>query len=175
MAATVVKSPAAVTAVRFIVKIFVEARRASLATPRGQNLPSVIDPRAVLSLPAGMRHGLIAKLNAALGRVLDAIADPVSQTTVRDEARAVALEGLNSIKEHLKKAGVQNEHSLAEVRKLLAEAEALDVATTGRHIENRHRELALVAKQLRFATTLQQHLETGSVEDLLAVLKDLEA
>ena len=78
--------------------------------------------------------------------MLDAIADPVAQTTVRDEARAVALEGLNSIKEHLRKTGFQNEHTLAEVRTLLAEAEAIDVETAGRHIENRHRELALIAK-----------------------------
>jgi hypothetical protein len=35
----------------------------------------------------------MSKLNGALGRVLDAIADPETQTTVRDEAHAIAAEG----------------------------------------------------------------------------------
>jgi hypothetical protein len=173
MAATVVKSEHAIAASRFIIKVFVEARRKTL-TSDGRNLPSLIDARRLLPLETDVRAGLMGKLNSALGRVLDAIADPVAQTTVREEAHAVAAEGLRSIKEHLKKAGVQNEKTLAEVRKLLAEADAVEVETAQRVTENQHRQLALLAKQLRLVLVAQQYLERGGVEDLLSVLKDLE-
>jgi len=171
MAATVVKSEQAIAASRFIIEVFVEARRKA---PDGSNLPSLIDSRRLIPLEAEVRAGLMGKLNDALGRVLDAIADPVAQTSVRDEARALAAEGLASLKEYLRKAGVQNEKTLAEVRKLLAEAEAVEAETALRATENQHRQLALLAKQLRLVLVAQQSLERGGVEDLLGVLKDLE-
>ena len=171
MAATVVKSEQAIAATRFIIQVFVEARRRA---PDGSNLPSLIDARRLAPLETEARLGLIGKLNNALGRVLDAIADPVAQTTVRDEARALAAEGLASLKEHLRKAGAQNEKTLAEVRKLLAEAEAIEAETALRATESQHRQLALLAKQLRLVLVVQQYLERGGVEDLLSVLRDLE-
>ncbi|KRA61585.1 hypothetical protein ASD79_05570 [Caulobacter sp. Root655] len=173
MAATVVKSETAIAASRFIIKVFVEARRKTLVSD-GANLPSLIDARGLLPLVNEARTGLMGKLNGALGRVLDAIADPEAQTTVRDEAHAIAAEGLRSIKEYLKRAGVQNEKTLAEVRKLLAEADALEAETAQKRTENQHRQLALLAKQLRLVLVAQQYLETGGVEGLLATLKDLE-
>jgi hypothetical protein len=166
MAATVLQSEQAIAASRFIIKVFVEARRKA---PNGSNLP-----RQSMPLETEARTSLAARLNTALGRVLDAIADPVAQTTVRDEARALAAEGLASLKDYLRKAGVQNEKTLAEVRKLLAEAEAVEAETAQRVTENHHRQLALLAKQLRLVLVAQQHLERGGVEDLLGVLKDLE-
>lgn len=173
MAATVLKSEQATTASRFIVKVFVAARRNELAPRQGQNLPARIDPRAVLPISADARHGLMAKLDTALGRVLDAIVDPTTGATVRDEAKAIAAEGLNAIREHLKKQGVANEKSLAEVRKLLKEAEAIDAEISARAIETEHRRFALVAKQLRLALEMQRYLETGDVEGMLNVLKEL--
>ena len=173
MAATVLQSEQAITASRFIIKVFVEARRKSLVSD-GANLPSLIDARGLLPLESEARTGLMSKLNGALGRVLDAIADPETQTTVRDEAHAIAAEGLRSIKEYLKRAGVQNEKTLAEVRKLLAEADALEAETAQKRTENQHRQLALLAKQLRLVLVAQQYLETGGVEGLLATLKELE-
>jgi hypothetical protein len=173
MAATVLRSPQAIAASRFIVRVFVEARRNQLAAEQGQNLPASIEPKALLSLETGSRHGLLAKLSNALGRVLDAIADSDTGKLVQDEARAVAAEGLDAIKEFLRKPGAQNEKTLAEARKLLKEAEALDAEIRSRNIENQHRQLAFLAKQLRIVIELQRFLETGSVEGLLAVLKDL--
>jgi hypothetical protein len=117
---------------------------------------------------------LVEKLNQALGRALDAIADPRANTTVRDELRDVAAEGIGAIKAHLARGGVQNEKTVAEIQKLLAEADALATETIGRHTENQHRQLALLAKQLRLAIEMQRYLETGTVESLLATLKDME-
>jgi len=125
MAATVLKSTHAIQAVRLIVRTFVEARRAAwereaLKKPDGQ-LP--------LALDVPTRQGLMATLNMALGHVLDAIIDPEEAKTVREEARAVAAEGLRSLKEYLKKAGIENEKTLAEVRRIMAEAESIEVET----------------------------------------------
>ena len=174
MAATVLRTERAAMASRFIVKVFIEARRQQWFGQSGQNMPAAIDPRAVLPLATDMRHGLITKLGGALGRVLDAIAEPPAQMIVRDEARAIAAEGLKNIKEHLKTVGIKNKKTLAEVRKLLAEAEVLDAETAARHTENQHRQLALLAKQLRLVTVAQQYIESGGAEGLLSVLKDLE-
>lgn len=148
------KSDQAIAASRFIIKVFVEARRTTLVSD-GANLPSLIDARGLLPLGNDARAGLMSKLNGALGRVLDAIADPEAGTTVRDEARAIAAQGLQSLKDYLKRAGVQNEKTLAEVRKLLAEADALEAETDQKRTENQHRQLALLAKQLRLVLTAQ--------------------
>jgi hypothetical protein len=171
MAATVLRSDTASEAARFIVKTFVATRRAQL--PAGRNLPAHVDPRSLLPITGDVRHGLLAKLDAALGRVLDAIVDPASGATVRTEAHDIAAEGLRTIKDHLKRQGLQNEKTLAEVHKLLKEAEALDADIAAKRAETDHRRLAYVAKQLRIVIEVQRYLDTGSAEGLLAVLKDL--
>jgi len=173
MAATLMRSPRAAEASRFVIKTFVAARRGLLAKAKGQNLPLSLPVSDLLPIAGGERSGLVAKLDAALGRVLDAIADPEQETTVRDEARAIALEGLSAIKAHLKKQDIANEKTLAEVQKLLKEAEAIDAEISARHIENNHRQLAYLAKQLRIVIEVQRYLEQGDVDNLLAVLKDL--
>jgi len=173
MAATLIRSPRAAEASRFVVKTFVAARRGLLSRAKGQNLPLTLPVNDLLPVEGSERHGLVAKLDAALGRVLDAIADPEQETSVRDEARAIALDGLSAIKAHLKKQDIANEKTLAEVQKLLKEAEAIDTEISARHIENNHRQLAYLAKQLRIVIEVQRYLDQGNVENLLAVLKDL--
>lgn len=175
MAATVLRSERAVAASRFIVAVFVDVHRRQLGVVAGRNLPLpvAVQAKALLPLAAEARDGLVAKLDSALGRVIDAIADPGTQATVRDEARAIAAEGIQAIKDLLRKTGVQNEKTLAEAHKLLKEAEALDAEIRNKQIEGQHRQLAYVAKQLRIIIEIQRFLETGSVEGLLATLKDL--
>ena len=173
MAATLMRSPRAAEASRFVVKTFVAARRSLLARAKGQNFPPSLPINELVPLTGADRSGLVAKLDTALGRVLDAIADPQQETTVRDEARAIALEGLSAIKAHLRKQDIANEKTLAEVQKLLKEAEAIDAEIAARQIENNHRQLAYLAKQLRIVIEVQRYLEQGNMENLLAVLKDL--
>lgn len=174
MAATVLRSPQAAAASRMIVRTFLAARHDQRGGVAGPNSPAQIESGAAPALSQAQRHGLAEKLNLALGRALDAIADPRANTTVRDELREVAAEGIGAIKAYLAKGGVQNEKTLAEVHKLLAEADALAAETVGRHTENQHRQLALVAKQLRLAIEMQRYLETGTVESLMATLRDME-
>jgi len=172
MAATVLKSEQAMAASRFIIKTFVEARRRLVFD--GRNLPALMDGGQLLSIRGEAKAGLLGKLDRALGAVLDAIADPVARTTVREEAQAIASEGLRSIQAYLERPGVQNEKTLAEVHRLLADADALAAEAAVRTTENQHRQLALMAKQLRLVLVAQQFLETGGVDALLETLKDLE-
>ncbi|WP_072396937.1 ORF6N domain-containing protein [Hyphomicrobium sp. CS1GBMeth3] len=168
MVATVLKSPRAIQATRFVVKTFVEARHQRLLSKRSKAGAAQRPP------PLGLRSDLMSKINSALGHVLDAIVGSRSAVSARGEAKAIAAEGLKSIKDYLKTASIQNEKTLVEIRKIVAEAESIEVATAGKRAENRHRELALLAKKLRLVLQAQHHTETGSVEGLLQVLKDLE-
>ncbi|MEL6582715.1 MAG: ORF6N domain-containing protein [Pseudomonadota bacterium] len=162
MAATVLKSERAVAATRQIVEVFVEAKH---LRDTHQNLPAPLTNTS--------RNALTEKLEGAVARILDAIADPVAETTIRDEARALALEGLNAIKARLAKQGVANEKTLAEAQKLIKEAERLDAEIESIRIENEHRRLAFIAKQLQIVIELQRYLEGGSTESLMSLLTDL--
>lgn len=173
MAATVLKSDRAATASRFIVKTFVAARRTSFRKPEGQNLPANLDPRDVLPISADSKFGLIGKLEDAIGRILDAIADPQTGTTVRDEMQAFATESIRAIKDQLKKQGIANEKTLAEIRKLLKEADLIQTEINAKQIEAEHRKLALIAKQLRIVLGVERYFDTGDVDALLKVLQDL--
>ncbi len=170
MAATILKSPQAIQATRLVVRSFVAARREvwekETLKKLGRQLP--------LALDAPTRQGLMTKLNIALGHVLDAIIDPEESKTVKDEAREIAAEGLRSLKDYLKRAGINNEKTLAEVRRIMAEAEGIEVETTRKRTENQHRQLALLAKKIRLVIQAQHYAETGSIEGLMIVLSDLE-
>jgi len=170
MAATVLKSVEAVRATQVIVRTFVDLRKQAWekehAKRTGGQLP--------LALETPLRQGLTTKLNVALGHVLDAIVDPAQNRTVKDEAREIASEGLKSLKDYLKKAGISNEKTLAEVRRMMAEAEKLEADAQRKKTENKHRELALLAKQLRLVIQAQAYAETGSIDGLMVVLQELE-
>lgn len=173
MAATVLKSPQAIQATRQIVRTFVETRRAAWERSTLQKLEKK-GGQIPLALDAPTRQGLMTKLNIALGHVLDAIIDPAEGRTVGDEAKEIAAEGLRSLKEYLKRAGINNEKTLAEVRRLMAEAESIEMETAKKRTENQHRQLALMAKKLRLVIQAQLYAETGSIEGLMVVLSDLE-
>lgn len=167
MAATVLKTPQAIQAVRFVVRTFVDARHAYLQA-------KTVEKGKQLALPLSFQSDLMTKINTTLGHVLDAMIDAENEVTVRDEAKAIAAEGLKAVKDYLKKQGIQNDKTLAEVRKVMAEAESIEVATAGKRTENHHRQLALLAKKLRLVLQAQHYTQTGSMEGLLQVLSDLE-
>jgi hypothetical protein len=173
MAATLLRSDEAVAASRLIVATFVEARHRAWDADAGRNLHDPLGTADLVPLARSERAGLAAKLDGALGRVLDAIADPEAGTTVREEARSIAREGLGAIRARLRREGLTNERAIAEIGKLLREAEALDAEIEARRIETEHRHLAFLAKQLRLVLEAQRYLDGGTADGLLGVLKDL--
>ena len=172
MAATLLRSETAMDASRFIVKTFVQARRNLTARQNGANLPAMINPAATVPLAAEMRNQLMGKINEAIGQVLNAIVNPETKSTVRSEMVEIANEGLSGLKEFLKRPGVQNEKTFAEMRKLIAEAENIEVSTSRKRTQNESQQLALLAKKLRLILEAQHYAETGSTERFLGFLKD---
>lgn len=169
MAATILKSPQAIQATRIIVKTFVDERREAWEREAAKRFGGQL----ALSLDTPMKQGLATKLNMALGHVLDAIVNPEDGKTVRDEAQAIAAEGLKSIKDYLKRAGISNEKTLAEVRRIMAEAESIEVDVARKRTENQHRQFALLAKKLKLVIQAQHYAETGSAEGLMIALSEL--
>jgi hypothetical protein len=172
MAATLLRSDQAIRASRIVVKTFVQARAILIARQMGENFPATVNPRATVPLAAEMRGALAGKINAALGQVLDAIVNPETKSTVRSEAVELANEGLSSLKAYLKRPGVQNDKTLAEMGKLIAEADDIKVATSRKRTQNEGEQLALLAKKLRLILEAQHYAETGSLERFLGFLKD---
>ena len=172
MAATLLRSETAIKASRFIVNTFVQARRNFAAKQKGENTPLLINPKATIPLAAEMRNQLMGKINEAIGEVLNAIVNPATKSTVRGEIIEIANEGLSSLKEYLKRPGTQNEKTLAEVRKLIAEADEIEVSTSRKRTQNESQQLALLAQKLRLILEAQYYAETGSVERFLGFLKD---
>jgi phage regulator Rha-like protein len=168
MAATVLKTERAIIATRTVVRTFVAMERNKNDVEKGQNLPVAFETKSMVPLAVEMRQGLMGKVNDALTKVLDAMVNPVAQTSVRDEAKQLIAQGLDAIKDHLKATGIQNEKSIAEIRKILAEAETVDATTQRTAVDTRHLELALLL-------AAQRYVETGAVEALDAVLRDLSA
>ncbi len=162
MAATVLKTERAIAASKHIVRVFVAARHAATEGHPGQ-------------VPDWVRARWQERLGETLGKVLDAIVDPVSGSSVRQEAQAIATEGLAALKAHLQARGIENQQGLAEVRKLLGEADLISAQIAARHIETEHRRLALVAKQLRITLETQRYLDSGRPDGLMGVLQDIAA
>ena len=156
MAATVLNSPQATAATRHIIRIFIEAKRAELVVA-----------------PALPPRGLMQKVESVLDRVLDTIVNPRDGTTLRSEAEDVLAEGLGYVKEWLKRPGVGNELAAAEIEKLLAERDHLRGATPASSAEARIRQLAAMARELRFILSVERARESGSVDELMQVLKEL--
>lgn len=107
MAATVLKSPQALTATRLIVRTFVDAKREAWE----QELSKRLGGQLPLAFDVPTKQGLTTKLNSALGHVLDAIVDPREARTVRDEAREVAAQGIQALKDYISRVGINNEKS----------------------------------------------------------------
>lgn len=172
MAATVLRSERAAIASRYIVRVFVEARRTSLAKSQGTNAePLVSDPETVLGALSG--SSLTQQLDQALGRVIDALARADLGAIVQSESAAIASKGLAALKARLDQPGLQNDKLRAEIDKLIVDAEAQEALISGRHIDNQHRHLALIAKQLMLIIELHRYAQKGDVDLLLSMLKDI--
>lgn len=169
MAATVLTSYRAVQASRLIVNTFVEARRGNLPVQEGQNLPQ---GAPTLSLEA--RRGLAEKLHGALGDLIDAIVDIKQQEVIQAEARVLAREGVEGLRELLQKPGVENDVKRAEIGRIIAETEKLNAEAEGQGIENRHRALALRMKQMRLMIGALEFFEGGSSESFLRLVEQLD-
>lgn len=173
MAATVLRSAQAIAASRFIVNVFVEARRNRIAPDAGRNSPSAIDVAALLPAGGAMPSGALQKGETLIDRALATIVNPRTGTTLGDEGQAIIDEGLGFVKAWLKKPGAENDRLAAEVARLIAEHDAIRGQTPAASAEARIKQLAATARELRFVLAAARARETGNVGEFMQVLKEL--
>ena len=173
IAATVLKSPQAAAATRYIVKVFVEARRNQIAVAGGRNTPSVIDGQALLPQAGAALRGSMQKGETLIDRALATIVNPREGTTLRDEGQDIIAEGVGFVKQWLKKPGAGNDKIAAEIAKLIAEHDAIRGETPSAGAEARMKLLAATARELRFVLSAERAKETGNIDEFMQVLKEL--
>lgn len=171
MAATVVRSKRAIEATRVVVNTFVEARRQEAASS------DAIDKSGSgqFSLPLHFRNEIMTKVSLAIGHVLDAMTNPDEMRQARKEAKGAITASVKALKEVLKKPGLDNEQKAAQVRKLMAEAESIEVDTEGKRIRNEEQQLSLLARKLSLIMQAHQFAETGNAEGFYRILESFEA
>lgn len=173
MAATVLKSERAIAASRYIVRVFVEARRNQIAVAAGRNARPVIDGGALTTRGDAALSGSLQQGETLIDRALATIVNPREGTTLREEGEEIIAEGVGFVKEWLKKPGAGNDKIAAEVAKLIAEHDAIRGETPGTSAEARMKLLAATARELRFVLAAERARETGDVEEFMQVLKEL--
>lgn len=153
MAATILNSQAALTAMRLVVETFISVRRSGTALPT----PSGLGPR----------------LQAILERLLDTVVDHRAQTTVREEAQALIAEAIQHLKDRLSRPGLENAELAARATKLLAEAELAKANAAKSQAEAGEIEFRLLVQRLRLAIEAERTLAAGQTEAFLGALEDL--
>ena len=152
MAATVLNSERAVQATELIIDVFIDVRRRVAA---GQSMTAALIPVPATPAETGMARlssawgGIGPKLQAALERVLDTVVDHQREATVRQEAQELISESIQSLKERLKKSGLENEELAARATKLLAEAEKERSIARKTRAEAEGQEFLTIVKKLR--------------------------
>jgi len=161
MAATVLKSDAAIAAMKLVIEVFVATRRGA-------------SERAIPALPM-VGGGLIPKLTEALAAVLDSVVDRNRQTTVRDEAQDLLVRSIAHLKDRLSRAGLENEALAARATKLLAEAEASKATAAKTQAEAGEIELRLLARKLQLVIEAERAMTGGDLDRFIGVLERLGA
>jgi len=161
MAATVLKSDAAIAAMKLVVEVFIAARQQAVVAggPTGPMIGS----------------GLVPRLTEVLAAVLDSVVDRNRRTTVRDEAQDLLSRSIEHLKDRLSRAGLENEALAARAAKLLAEAEANKATAAKTQAEADEIELRLLARKLQLVIEAERAMTGGDLDRFIGVLERLGA
>jgi hypothetical protein len=157
MAATVLNSETAISAMKLIVEVFVQERHRA----------------AEVAAPTVVAAGLVPRLRGALETLLDTVVDQRSQSTVREEVQELLAQSIQHLKDRLSRQGLENEEIAARAMKLLAEAEASKAAAAKTKAEAGEIELRLLARRIRLVIEADRAIAAGELGNFLAVLEDL--
>lgn len=105
------------------------------------------------------------KLQRAVNRVMDTVIDVNRGTTVREEGQDIISESILSLKERLKKTGLENEEIAARITKLLAEAEKDRAQARKTSAETEQLEFLTMVRKLKLVLEAQKLLQVGSVDE----------
>lgn len=114
LAATMLQSERAAAVMRFVVDVFVRARRGEIAESK-----KLLPDKRNRDLASGP---IADRLQGSLKRILDKKID--DQRSVREEAQAVLKDSLGHVRAKLKRTEIESAEIAARTEKLIAEAEA---------------------------------------------------
>ncbi len=159
MAATVLNSDPAISAMKLVVDVFVQERRRHAA--------------GSFSTVPTSTAGLLPRLQGALETLLDSVVDHRSHRTVRQEAQELLAQSIQNLKDRLNRPGLENEEIAARAAKLLADAEVSKAAAAKTHAEAGEIELRTLARRIRLVIEAERAIAAGELDSFLAVLEDL--
>lgn len=163
LAATMLQSDRAAAVMRFVVDVFVRARR-------GQIEDRKLLPVAPQS-EAGTAGPIAERLQGTLKRVLEHKVD--DKITIRDEAQSVLKESLGHVKAKLKRAEIESDEIAARTQKLLAEAEAAKATASKTKAEAEAIRTKMLATRLRLMLQAEQAMAQDQLESFLKLLEEL--
>lgn len=167
MAASVIRSATAVQAMQFVVSLFVAARRAGFVESKQ------LMPPASRGQMSDQNAGLSTKLKGVIERLMETMADEQLKTSVKNEALSVMHEAVDSIKERLKKPGVENDEIAARATKYLAEAEMAKATAAKTRAETNKIDFDILVRKLRLVMSAQLLMESGDVRSFVGILENL--
>lgn len=163
-AASIVKSPLAIQAMRLVVEVFIAARKGHLV--------SMPEPTHQKNLPA-LPNALSVKLQDVLIRMVNAVVDQPTQLKVQQEAEALLGEALSSFRERLKKPEMENHELAARALQHIAQAEEHKAAAAKNRAETESIEFGLTVRKLRLFIEAERMVTTGDNTGFVAVLDRL--
>jgi hypothetical protein len=181
MAASVLSSDEAIKASKLVVEVFVEVNRRMAAA--GNSSKALVPQKAEGALQpsggpfkplSGFWEEMGPRLQATLSNVLDTVIDKENRSTVRDEAQSFISESIQSLKDRLKKSGLENEEIAARVTKLLAEAEKEKSIAAKTKAETEALEFQTIVRKLRLLIEVHHAMVENRVDSFLNVLKELD-
>lgn len=159
MAATILNSKQAIEASKLVVDVFIEVKRSLDGQDTALTVTSKNEKgegsRGLAKLD-GFWQNLGPRLQGALDHVLNSVIDQKQKSTIREEAQNLISESITSLKDRLKKTGLENEELAAKVTKFLAEAEKEKSIAAKTRAETEALEFQTIVKKLRLLMEAQR-------------------
>ena len=167
MAASVLRNPRAVEAMKLVVDVFVATRRQALSGASGREMQ-----RAGRQQHEDRRRirEKVAKMAEVL---LDYEINKRDQTSVKDEIEKLTASVLDNVKAQLATKAIQNEDIIADIQRKLAEAEKLRAEARKTNAEAEAIDLKNFRERLDILKSIESSLDYGDVTPVLSTMDAL--
>lgn len=166
LAATILRSPRAIEATRFIAEVFVEARKTQLATLS----PASGKSRTELSDQSHIP--LTRRIKNALVRLADAVVHPDNISAATREASMLASEAIGALREYLRRPGIENEVRRKEIEARTLAAETIKIDNATKRMDNKIKQIELAERKLKLIQEARAYAGLEDAEDLLMLLEN---
>lgn len=163
LAASMLNSENAAAVMRFVVDVFVRARRGQLEARRLSQTEAGREP-PVTGGP------LAERLQGTLRRVLEHKID--DKRSIREEAQSVLKDSLGHVKAKLQRAEIESAEIAARTEKLLAEAEAAKATAAKTKAETEAIRAKTLATKLKLMLEAEQALARDQLDSFLKLLEE---